>query len=92
MVKLLLVAALLVALWLFWRRGRGGTGMTLPEARATLDLPAAADEAAIREAHRRLIAKVHPDAGGNAALAKRINVARDVLLADARARARLTKE
>jgi DnaJ homolog subfamily C member 19 len=34
----------------------------------------------IIEAHRRLIAKVHPDAGGNAELAARVNRARDVLL------------
>ena len=80
MAKLILAVALLTALWLFWRRGRGGTSLTVAEARATLDLPANADETAIRDAHRRLIAKVHPDAGGNAALAARINAARDVLL------------
>ena len=80
MTKLILVVAVLTAIWLFWRRGRGGSSLTVAEARATLDLPAGADEAAIRTAHRRLITKVHPDSGGNAALAARINMARDVLL------------
>jgi len=50
-------------------------------ARELLDLPANADEAAIRAAHRRLIARVHPDAGGSPALAARVNAARDTLLA-----------
>ena len=36
----------------------------------------------IRDAHRRLIAKVHPDAGGSAELAHRVNAARDALLAE----------
>jgi DnaJ homolog subfamily C member 19 len=35
---------------------------------------------AIIEAHRRLIGKVHPDAGGSAELAAQINQARDILL------------
>lgn len=34
----------------------------------------------IVEAHKRLIAKVHPDAGGSADLAAQVNQARDVLL------------
>lgn len=80
MAKIVLAIAVLAAIWLFWRRGRGGVNLTVAEARATLDLRENADETAIRDAHRRLIAKVHPDAGGNAALAARINAARDVLL------------
>jgi len=54
----------------------------LAEARALLGLDLNYDEAVIREAHRRLIAKVHPDAGGTSALAEKINEARNILLHD----------
>jgi DnaJ domain len=50
------------------------------EARALLGVSADSNETAIREAHRRLIAKVHPDAGGTSALAEKINEARNILL------------
>ncbi len=56
--------------------------MSADEARGVLDVPAAADAATIRAAHRRLILRVHPDAGGSAELARRVNSARDALLAD----------
>ncbi len=56
--------------------------MSAAEARGLLDLPPAADAAMIRDAHRRLIVRVHPDAGGSAELARRVNLARDALLAD----------
>ena len=36
----------------------------------------------IKDAHRRLITRVHPDAGGSAELANRVNVARDTLIAE----------
>lgn len=52
------------------------------EARALLGLPVDADAQAIRAAHRRLIASVHPDRGGTEALAAQINAARDLLLAE----------
>jgi hypothetical protein len=50
------------------------------EASALLGLPRDADADAIRAAHRRLIASVHPDRGGTEALAAKINAARDILL------------
>lgn len=50
------------------------------EARALLGVGPDADAEAIRAAHRRLIAKIHPDAGGTQALAEKINEARAVLL------------
>jgi DnaJ homolog subfamily C member 19 len=61
------------------RRGR----MTLEEAYRVLGLPVDADADAVRAAHRRLIAQLHPDQGGTDYLAAQINEARDVLL-DAR--------
>ncbi len=69
------------------RRGRAtmpprrGSGMTRAEAYDVLGLQPGASEQAIREAHRRLMRAAHPDAGGSAWLAARINQARDVLLA-----------
>ncbi len=54
--------------------------MTRQEALATLGLQEGATEEAIRAAHRRLILRMHPDAGGTAELAARINRAKDVLL------------
>ena len=52
----------------------------LARARALLGLAPGADADAIRAAHRRLIASVHPDRGGTQALAAQINAARDLLL------------
>lgn len=45
-----------------------------------LGLDATADRAAVIAAHRRLIARTHPDSGGTEALARQINAARDHLL------------
>lgn len=50
------------------------------KARALLGVTPDADSKAIRAAHRRLIASVHPDKGGTEALAAQINAARDLLL------------
>lgn len=50
------------------------------EARALLGVSASASADDIRAAHRRLIAKIHPDAGGTQALAEKINEARSILL------------
>ena len=54
--------------------------MALAEARDLLGLPMDADRDAIIAAHRRLIARNHPDSGGTEALAARLNAARDLLL------------
>ena len=69
-----------------WRRAqtpppRGPrTDMTRQEALAILGLQEGATDEEIRAAHRRLIVRMHPDAGGSAELAARINRAKDVLL------------
>ena len=76
----LMSAALLYAAY---RRGRfSRPAMPLEDARRLLGVPPEATLADIRAAHRRLIAKVHPDAGGSDELARRINEARDALIAD----------
>lgn len=56
------------------------TDMTRDEALGVLGLEKGATEADVRAAHRRLIQRMHPDVGGTADLAARINHAKDVLL------------
>jgi DnaJ family protein C protein 19 len=79
-----LVAAALLYAWL--RRSFGAPAMQASEARTLLGVRDDANVEEIRAAHRRLIAKVHPDAGGSAGLASQLNAARDALLADDRSR------
>ncbi|OJY62013.1 MAG: hypothetical protein BGP16_15955 [Sphingobium sp. 66-54] len=50
------------------------------EAAELLGVSPDADPATIHAAYRRLMARNHPDAGGTAGLAARINAARDLLL------------
>ena len=60
---------------------RGPRGdMTRDEALAVLGLAGGATADEVRAAHRRLIQRMHPDVGGTADLAARINRAKDVLL------------
>lgn len=70
-------------LWAAYRRPRrGGKPMPIEDARRLLGVSEEASLAEIRAAHRRLIARVHPDAGGSAELAERVNLARDTLVAE----------
>lgn len=57
-----------------------GSNMGVEEACNVLSVTADADAAEITRAHKRLIALAHPDRGGSAYLAAKINEARDVLL------------
>jgi hypothetical protein len=76
---LLFALAILAYLYFTGQLGRR-SAMSVDEARDILGVPANADTEAVRAAHRRLIAQVHPDKGGTAELARRVNAARDVLL------------
>ncbi len=87
-------AALMTGLMLFpllfpWRRPRGfqagarpsTSSMSVAEAAEILGVAADADERTVTEAYRRMMAEHHPDKGGSAWFARRINEARDVLMA-----------
>ena len=80
----------LPGIWLLMRSNRAGAAphpaMDGDEARRVLGVTPGADADAIRAAHRRLVARVHPDQGGSAELAGRVNAARDILLAELRKR------
>ena len=87
MAKILLVLAALGILYLWWRSKNVRAARRLPpmpveDARRLLGVPEGASLEDIRAAHRRLIARVHPDTGGSADLAERVNAARDVLVAE----------
>ena len=67
------------------RAGTGGSGngsMNREEAYEILGLEAGATAEDIKAAHHRLMAKIHPDAGGSTYLATKINQAKDFLLGE----------
>ena len=76
------VLALGGAGWWVWfgRGGRKSTGMSRAEASRLLDVSINAAPDEVRAAHRRLVARVHPDVGGSADLTQQVNAARDAML------------
>ena len=62
--------------------GHNVSGQAKAQARALLGVPFAASRNEILDAHKRLIARVHPDRGGSTDLVHEANGARDLLLAD----------
>lgn len=90
--KLLLAFAVAYAGWWLWQGPKrvhtSGRRPNVPppmppdraDALGILGLGASASEDDIRAAHRRLLLAVHPDHGGSAELAQRVNAARDTLL------------
>ena len=94
LLKIIIILALIAGIIVMIRRGkvrpvrpvRPVPKMPAAEARALLGVGEKASAADVREAHRRLIARVHPDTGGSAELATKVNAARDALLAELKRR------
>ncbi len=87
MIRFLIFAGLLGLLYILVKRAISpASAMSIAEAAQILGIPADADVEAIVEAHKRLIAKVHPDKGGTSTLAMQVNQARDILLRNISAR------
>ena len=85
--KWLLALAFIWFVWVWLRKPKRKPAAADPrlvrdaaEARAVLGVGPGADADAIRAAHRRVLAAVHPDRGGSTEAAGRANAARDLLL------------
>jgi hypothetical protein len=90
MVKIILLLGLAAAAWRVftgrwpWEPKLSGTTrqQALFRARKLLGIDDQASHGEIVEAHRRLVARVHPDRGGSAEQVHEANAARDLLLAE----------
>ena len=88
MIKLIWLAVLasvacrmLVGRWPWQLFAAGTAAADEAQARAVLGVRRGASAAEIAEAHRRVIAQVHPDRGGSNERVHEANAARDLLLA-----------
>jgi DnaJ family protein C protein 19 len=63
-------------------QARNSERARIERARRLLGLPQHASRQEVIDAHRRLVATVHPDRGGSSTLVHEANDARDLLLAD----------
>jgi DnaJ-domain-containing protein 1 len=79
LLKILLLAGAAFLLWRFFAPTLRGMP-DADKARRLRGVSATASRDEIIAAHRRLVAKVHPDAGGSEGLAAELNAARDTLL------------
>lgn len=61
---------------------RSSSTMTRAEALEILGLPEGASREQIKDSYRKLIIKLHPDAGGSAYLAAKLNQAKELLLGE----------
>lgn len=68
------------------RRAASSGGMTVAQALEVLGLGPDAGEEEIKDAHRRLMLRNHPDQGGSTYIAAQINQAKDLLLGRHKAR------
>ena len=90
MLRILFFVGIAVVLWRLatgrwpWAAKLSGTSreQALFRARKLLGVSAEASQAEIVEAHRRLVASVHPDRGGSSRQVHEANEARDLLLAE----------
>jgi DnaJ homolog subfamily C member 19 len=82
MAKIVLALVLAGLVYMWWRRRSAAAAMRPADARKLLGVGEGASADDIRAAHRQLIARVHPDAGGSAGLATQVNAARDALIAE----------
>jgi len=85
----LLVWRLGMGRWPWQPRGptmRSGGGPTPEQARLLLGVRTGASREDVIEAHKKLIAMVHPDRGGTSDQVHEANQARDLLLAEAAGR------
>jgi preprotein translocase subunit Sec63 len=82
MIRILFFLAVIgVIYWMFKSKVVRPSAMSAGEASKVLGVSDSAGADEVIAAHKKLIAKVHPDSGGSAELASRVNQARDVLLA-----------